>query len=610
MRTSVELLQWLNDKKANQALIAQGAPPPISAPALTSAQAFAHLTPTASQQRTVVPDAERIRKLPHWDPADFKDLDLTDRFKTPGGTMRLHPLQSLALHWLTEKRGLLGMLATGAGKTIVSLLAPLALNAQRPLLLLPPTMQLPLRREMEKLKEHWKLPTNLFVVPYSQLSVATSTDLLDRLRPDLIIADECHNVANASASRSKRFIRYFKAFPETRLIALSGTLTGKSLKDYGHLAEIALRSGSPLPLNEADLMAWAACVDSESKINARNLPKESDWSTFANFCDLRHIAEHTHRREEARKVFSMRLRSTPGVVASKEGSIGCSLMFLTRDVGVPEDVAEHIKELHKSWTRPDGEELVSSLDLYRCAIEMSQGFYLRWVWPDGIVDHEWMNARQCWHREVRAVLNQNRVGMDSPLLITRMVMRVIEDRKNPLKNDRMLPPGINPFLVASWEAWDKVRHRPKPPTEVVWISKFLVEDAIKFRSKHKEAIIWYSSRAMAQALREAGERVIEAGQVPPSDGKAMACSIQSHGTGHNLQAWSENLVLSWPASGKIAEQLIARTHRFGQEADEIVFWLYEHTVDAKLAVKKSKEDADYIEQSLGASQKMNFGTWV
>ena len=601
-RNTAELLQWISDRRGNVTVLPPAVPVQLAV-ALSQVQAKAKV------ERSVVPDAERIKKLPTWEEAEFAGFDLTERFKTPNGKMKLRPLQSLALHWIMEKKGLLGMIGTGGGKTLVSLLAATALGAKRPMLMIPPTMQIPLREAIEQLRHHWQIPKDLFVVPYSQLSVAKSTDLLDRLRPDLIVADESHQISNPTASRSKRVIRYFRSFPETRFIALSGTLTGKSLRDYSYISEIALRHGSPLPLDQADLFAWASCVDSESLINARNIPKEGDWRTFASFCNLLHIDDIDTRREEARKVFHKRLRSTPGVVASKEGSVGCSLLVIRREVHVPAVVDEALKELRKTWTRPDGEELVSALDLHRCAMEMAQGFFLKWDWPGGIVDHEWMTRRAFWHREVRAVLHQNRVGLDSPLLVTRAVQRVSGIERLAVEGGHR-PEGLSPSIFAAWEGWCEVKDRPKPPTKVVWLDTFLVADALKWRKSHPDAIVWFSSRAVEEALRVCGERVYGAGENPPVDGKGICLSISSHGTGLNLQPWSENLILSWPSSGKTVEQLLSRTHRYGQEADEVNVFYYGHTIDARLAVKKSREDAEYISETTGMDQKLGVCSWI
>lgn len=565
-------------------------PTPVSA-----AQVLPQVQQLARRQRTTIPEAERIKNLPTWDPESFS-IDLTDRFKTPGGTMRLTPIQSIALHWITEKKGLLGILAVGAGKGLISLLAPVAMKAQRPVLFIPPTMQVPLRREVEKFAPHFRLPTNLNVIPYSQLSVAKSTDMLERLQPDLIICDESHNVANVhSSARARRVLRYAQLYPETRFVALSGTISNRSLKDYAHISELCLRNGSPIPLVEADLVAWAACVD------AKGEARESDWRCFASFADVRHISDDAERREEARTRYRQRLVTTPGVVATKEGSVGCSLVFFERSCPPPGIVTDALRELRRTWDRPDGEALESALDAWRCGMQMSQGFYTAWDWPSGIVDTEWMSARSWFHKEVRAVLQQNRTGLDSPFLVrTAVINGKFQDGTH----------GSNPSLVAAWHAWDRVRDRPQPPTKIVWLSDYLVKDALKWRKNHPDGIVWFNDLATEQALRAAGERVYGAGEIPPYDGKGVCLSVRSHGVGMNLQAWSDNLVLSWPSSGKIAEQLIGRTHRQGQEADEVIVYRYANTKETQDAVANSRRDAKYLESTTGSPQKLLVGTWA
>lgn len=68
-------------------------------------------------------------------------------------------------------------------------------------------------------------------------------------------------VADRKSARTRRFLRYLEAHPETRLVAQSGTLATRTIKDYAHLAEFALREGSPLPLREPVVEEWAAALD-------------------------------------------------------------------------------------------------------------------------------------------------------------------------------------------------------------------------------------------------------------------------------------------------------------------------------------------------------------
>lgn len=579
--------------------------PPARVPAPRPQQPSSTIDATSAiarrreSSKEVVTEARRISSLPTWDYAEMLerckpggDLDLTPMFRTPDGTMSLKPVQNLALHWAKQQRGLIAPLAVGAGKTLLSLLVAPALGAQRPVLLVPPTMQIPLRREMERLAVHFKVPKNIFILPYSQLSIPKSSHLLEEIKPDLIIADEAHMLKNPDSARVRRFLRLFRNFPNTRLVAMSGTFTSKSLKDYGHLCELALRDGSPLPIEEAELLAWSNVLDSGSQ------PQERDWSIFAAFSDLRHIDDHTRRKDEARIVFRERFNATPGVVATREASVACSLNFFERDLATPDDVATALRDLHRTWTRPDGEEMDSALSLWRLGMQISQGFYLRWVWPNGQVDWEWMEARSGWHREVRYFLQRNVPGIDSPFLVWSAVHRGVL---------------TEPTIVQAFHRWEAQKHKPQPPTETVWIDDFLIRDALSWLKAHPKGLLWHNDVAIEGALRAAGVPTYGRGTVPPLDGSkgGMALSVRVHGTGLNLQHHHhENLILSFPSSGKTMEQLVGRTHRQGQPEDEVNVYYYGHTSDTSAAVLQAREDARYIETTQGSPQKLVYGTWA
>lgn len=584
--------------RANKTAAVAGVIPAAAPPSLPLLAGDA-LGRRAEAAKAVVNESRRILSLGTWDrEAMLKQaepggpLDYTPQLRTATGTMQLKPIQNLALHWIKEKKGLVGPLAVGAGKTLISLLAPVVMGAQRPVLLVPPTMQIPVRREFEALQKHFRLPQSLLIIPYSQLSVAKSTALLEQVKPDLIVADEAHCIRSPDTARTKRVLRYFRQFPTTRFVALSGTLTAKSLRDYAHLCELALRGGSPLPTEEADLLAWANCIDADST------PQDRDWSLFAQFCDLRHIDDEVRRKDDARERFRERFVTTPGVVATTEASVQCSLNFIDRPLRVPPPVQDALRELHRTWCRPDGEEMEEALAVWRLGMQMSQGFYLRWVWPNGVVDFEWLEARAEWHRQVRYVLQQNITGLDSPFLVWQGVA------KGTL---------TDPTIIRAWAGWDAVRHRPPPPTETVWLDDFLVRDAVAWLREHPKGLLWHNDLAVEAALRAAGIPTYGRGEVPPLDGSVggMALSVRVHGTGLNLQHHhQENLLLSFSSSGKTMEQLIGRTHRQGQPADEVSLFYYRHTTDAQAAALDARRNAKYIEDTHGSPQKLCYGVWV
>lgn len=586
-------LNLLRAMRASKAAAVAGV---LQQPVISAAEA---LDRRAVAAESVVTESRRIRALPRWDILAMSKqaepggpLDYTSRLRLPGGTFQLSVVQNLALYWAEEKKGLVGPLAVGSGKGWLSLFIPMVMGALRPVLFIPNNMQIPLRREMEKLAKHFKLPKNLYIIPYSQLSVAKSTDILDQLKPDLIVCDEVHNIKNPDAARSRRVLRYFREHPGTRFVALSGTLTSKSLRDYAHLCEIALREGTPLPTDEADLIAWSNCVDS------KGIPQEKDWSLFSTFVDLRNIEDPALRQEKAREHFKDRFTTTPGVVATSEASVSCSLNLLERKVVVPDAVTQALYDLNESWMRPDGEVMRDAIALWRLGMQMAEGHWLRWVWPEGVVDHEWLNARSAWFKEVRAVCQRNIVGMDSPFLVWQSMM-----------HGRL----TDPSLLRAWVDWERVKDRPKPPTETVWIDDFLIRDALDWRKHHPKGIIWHSDLATEYALRAAGVPTYGKGEVAPEDGSkgGIALSIRVHGTGLNLQyAHHENLILSFPSSGKTVEQLLGRTHRQGQEADEVNCWYYAHVSPARQATTAAKADAAYIQQTHGSPQKLCYCTYI
>ena len=70
------------------------------------------------------------------------------------------------------------------------------------------------------------------------------------------------------------------------------------------------------------------------------------------------------------------------------------------------------------------------------------------------------------------------------------------------------------------------------------------------------------------------------------------------------------LLLEPPASGEAMEQLLGRLHRPGQYADEVVVYTYEHCSPYENASSTARGQAQYIEDSTGNTQKLNFARYV
>ena len=84
--------------------------------------------------------------------------------------------------------------------------------------------------------------------------------------------------------------------------------------------------------------------------------------------------EDTDSEAVYRKAFQSRFRKTLGVVASEEGSVGCSLVLqVWKDTN--SGFRKILKELHRlsaEWQLPNGEYLADALEYMRAARQISR----------------------------------------------------------------------------------------------------------------------------------------------------------------------------------------------------------------------------------------------
>ncbi len=551
-------------------------------------------------------ELERIVKIDRR-PSNFEQYeDQTDLYKRPEGTMRLWPIQSAVLVEAARAGGLLGPIGVGHGKTLASLLVGEAMRAKKIVLLVPPQLRNQLlQHDIPQLNKHFRLPLErLRVIAYSELSNARTAELLEELAPDLIVSDECHLLRHPQSSRTKRFLRYMKDHPECLFVGLSGTITRRSLRDYQHLSELALRKNSPLPNHHPTLMDWAMALDVTKK---DPMPP----GALLKLCTPDELEKITktpdphHAQSYVRQAFRRRLVETPGVVATSESALGTSLVIRGLRPSVPAEVQVAIDHLHMKWEIGE-EELVDAMSVARVGRQLAGGFYYRWIWPDGKKDFEWLEARAAWNKEVRDILKRSRRGLDSPLLITNAVLR-------------------GDFVSGTYDAWAQVkdRYKPTPPVEAVWISKFLVEEALRWGKetchKTEPGIIWYESDAFGREVAQMGnlpffgpgmKASAEITRVNVKETPVIVCSRMAHGTGKNLQKFCRNLFTAPSPGGVDWEQTIARTHRPGQEADDVFVDVFLHTGDMEAAYLSALRDAKYIEHTQGQKQKLTYARKV
>lgn len=536
-------------------------------------------------------DFKRVRDLPRREaPRDLCDL-MTQAFKTPRGTQRLRPLQAGTLTDLFDWKGAIGQIPVGGGKTLVSLLAALIMGARRTLLLVPAN----LKRKTEKFDipfyaEHWRMPSCLVIETYERLQTAKNANLLFDLMPDLVVADEAHFLRNKDTARWRRFSRFFNEHPTQRppLLAMTGTLTTRSLRDYWHIVKLALPNQCPMPLHWNRLQEWADALDAHVPEERRVAP-----GALMQFC---------RRGETVREGYRRRFCETPGIISSTstgfaDDEIEPGMELHELDPGEPPpDIRNAFRQLRETWETPGGEEISDAVSLWRHAGSLAQGFYLRWVWPGGQPDVEWLARRKAWKKFVRHTLQHNRRQLDSEL----QVWNACEA-------------GV--YQSQEWLDWKEMEARPYglkgPPTEAVWVSNWLVQHARSFVERQRSRfIIWCRNPGM-------GERMAEQLGVPYYGGgddgildrrQTCVASIQAHGTGKNLQTFSKNLFLAPPLGGMQWEQTLGRTHRSGQQADTVEYYIYLHCKELVNGFYKALGDAEYTEETTGTPQRLRRAT--
>lgn len=566
-------------------------------------------------------DLKRILALPRRKEFDFESEEsktlariYSDRLRahpnaTLGGKLAaLRPVQAVALSELAGCRGLVGAIGVGHGKELLSILAPMVLPECRIAVLLIPSEardQFYLN-DWPRYSAAFKCPNlvrgnggglsrdpfytdrpALHVVTYGELHHKNHAEDLEKLAPDFIIANEAQAFADRGTTQTKRLIRYFANHPATRFMAVSGTFTKRSIKDFAHLMMLALRQGAPVPLEWHTVEEWAQAID--------------DRASLAPAGKLIQMCEPG---ESVRVAFGRRMRETPGFISTPGASTDVPLRFEGRDVDhIPEVVRAAMQEVEESGTRPDGYEFIQQTEVAKCLQELACGFYYQWVYPRGesiSQINEWKATRKQWNRELRGRLAAGGHLMDSPLLCINAADRFEQGYSGPL-----------PVWQSKWlKRWREIEPTVQPETEAVWISDFLIEDAIQW-GRENIGIIWAQHVAFAERLAQKSGFMYYGGGKKNSRGiraekgdRTVIASITAHHFAKNLQMFNKQLVANPPADGGRWEQLLGRTHRQGQTAEEVLCVYYEHVDAVARRMLKAESLATFIQELTKQPQRL------
>jgi hypothetical protein len=538
----------------------------------------------------------RVLALPRrtWTEASATTLaeELSSVLRKPGGKQTLRPIQAQGLIEAGIYGGLFGPIRVGAGKTLLSLLAPFVLDARRPLLLLPAKLIEKTKREARTLASHWPIPNFIRFCSYELLGRVQAQQLLDLYQPDVIIADEAHKLRNKNAACTKRVGRYMNGFKTTKFVAMSGTFTKRSILDFAHILFWCLKNNSPLPTSYSEIEEWADALD-EKKVMITPRLGLGALTYFQN-------EEERHEPDQlkaTRRAYRRRLIETPGVVSATSGFADCSLTIAAlwddQEISLGPDIEAAFEKLYRFWRCPDDWPLMDPMAVWRVKRELSLGFYYQW---QPRPPKEWAEAHKEWAKVCRDILLNNRRNLDSELQVTNAVAD-----------------GLYPSAKPVLDNWRRIKNTFTPNSVPVWIDDSVIR-ACEAWAKISPGIIWTEHTAFAVRLaklaklsyygkegRDASGRYIE--DHPPNE--SLIASIESNAEGRNLQAWNRNLITSCPANGVKLEQLIARTHREMQEADEVTFDLVVTSMAHLTAFEQALKDAHY-EEEMSGPQKLLF----
>lgn len=646
---------------------------PEAAPAITDGNEFVSKRVLAANPQKQS-EIQRITQLPIADPLTDEEIDaINDLHVKPEAAkagFKLQRVQAEALQIFEEEGGLFAPIEVGGGKTLIALRSvgiAVEQGLQRIMLFVPPQVYSQLvNHDIQQVRKWVPLGCSFYllggkspkkraqlaggrkgcwVMPYSLLSARDSYEIIEKIKPELMIFDEAHALKNRTSARTKRILTYWRRF-RPHVVALSGTMTSKSLNDYAHLLQMCLKDKAPVPTEANMVQEWAAVLDSEQKQTEAFHGKKTGPGALRPLISW---SNHHFPKQKLefdtrgfRAAFMDRLMTTPGVVASPADSLGVSLVIENHKADQMAstggaELQKLIDQLENQWVTPSGDELEHAMLVWKWNSELTAGIYNALEWPTeevlaqrkgisepeakSLLDRskEYHSAQQYYHKELRTWFRNypHRPGLDTPMLIGGNMSRY----------------GNRDVGEVLYEAWGEKQQRDfeervERDSRPVRVCDFKIRQAVKWAKAHNKTggIIWFHHQAVGAWLNEVFKEegldpiFCPAGKASnnfltgPSaasecEGRFVICSIAAHGTGKNLQFMQDQLFVQLPVSEMTMEQAIGRTHRKGQQADEITINTLVTSTYDEMALSALLNDALYVRETMNSPRKILIANW-
>ena len=687
------------------------APPPVEIDWLSRVKE--HAQQSGVEMSTVEEEVARILNLPYYphgiprcpDRKAYGESFLAPT--TPDPNFRLWDVQLDAIYTYETLGGLLGPIGVGRGKSFIAILsanrAILRRGHYRVAIMVPPEVydqltkiDLPKARQLFNLNgipyyvcsgpaakrmSIAKQPgKGVWIYSYSSLSTKTGFEELKEIRSTCYILDEAHNLARSTAGRTKRFHSVLKELEAEKVVeytqkmtgakkvmaievvALSGTLTKKSVKDYAHLATRSLGLFSPTPIKGPAITAFSGAIDAESsgqtlcERDASVLGQYIHWANKNGFDATvpprrdeeedqeyrRRCSVGLTRQETVRLAYMHRLNTAPGVVATVDQGLDASLLLSWFEPIRPQDAeAETMVNLMKKvvieQTTPSGDTIDYGMHQFKWLWELSNGFYNNLIWPteqeiaeqypnkfgkvislehaqallqQAVMHHKLL---QEYHAVLRKFLDTKHIpGCDTPMLVAAEINRQLDGTDVKYK---LLDELIESYAKQRAEGPHTYEDLPERYSVPVKVCDYKVKAAVQWAKEHKEGIIWYHhpviGRWVDEHLTEAGieHTFAPAGQNTKAFNSGLVVASYAHGTGKNLQHQYKNLFVELRREASINEQTLGRTHRSGQKVDQVRGWLMIGNGFDLAMFNATLKDADYIQSTLGQRQRLCYASY-
>lgn len=461
--------------------------------------------------------------------------------------------------------------------TLILALAMTVAGGERPMILTEASNVTQMKRDFEVYRCHWRIPTGYRIESYEALS--NDGELLSSYSPTWLGCDEAHKLKDVTKSgRSKKFDRWRRANPDVPVSILTGS-PGTEFKEFAHtlvwaIPELSAANGGPIPVNE------------DGQPRGKEFQRlQREWKKWPARYDAFLEALYQH----------------PGIVIWDRAYNEVPLHIKHTIIPTEPEMEEHWRRLREFGEAPDEWVLEGPAEQWALARCLSNGMYYE---HNPRPPEPYRDARRSWCRQVRDTVDWR----DAP--------------GGPYDTPGEVAKGVVAGHLPDhdYRAWMSVQGTYDPVTTTTWLGRAKLDYAVAWAREREHLveadrggiIIWVDQIGAGERLEEMtgwpyyGDQAKDrrGRHVSAATARIIICSVNSCGTGKNLQRYSRNLYLNPPSNNDAAEQRLGRTHRPGQKMASVEVEFLYGCMEDWAAFHRAMSQAKTNEKELKAPRKL------